>query len=84
MTIWSAELHPGLRERRRSVTETRARSLPELLVALARLGLLGGLSFAVGLVAIVALRSFGWAAGLAASVGGPMLVANVGAWLDAS
>ncbi len=77
MTIWSAELHPGGPPLRRPVAEAANARLRVRLAALAKLAAVGGLAFAMGLVALVAMRSFGWAAGLLATVGGPVLIAKV-------
>ena len=77
MAISSAELHPGLPAGQPVVEPAPARSLRAGLLALVKLAVVGGLAFAVGFLAMIAMRSVGLAAGLAAAIGGPMLLANV-------
>ena len=46
------------------------------LAGLMKLAAAGGLAFAVGVFAMVAMQSLGWSAGLLASISGPMLIAT--------
>jgi hypothetical protein len=73
----SAELLPGLPVRRPVAEAAAARSPRVRLVALVKLAVVGGLAFAIGFFAMVAMRSFGWGAGLVATVSGSVLIANV-------
>jgi hypothetical protein len=73
MTTSSVELHCGLPEGRLPI----AAGAKRWLAAVLKYAVVGGLAFAIGFLAIVAMRSFGWAAGVLASVSGPMLIASV-------
>jgi hypothetical protein len=68
----SARSQFDIRERLPVVEAAAAR----WLLALVKLALLGGVAFAVGVVAIVAMRSLGAGPGLLAAVGGPVLIAH--------
>ena len=71
----SAEPYPDLPARRRR-TAGPAPSLRVRLTGLMKLAAAGGLAFAVGVLAMVAMQSLGWTAGLLASISGPMLIAT--------
>ncbi len=88
----SVELHSDPPIRRGPVAEaTKRRALRARLIALAKVAIIGGLTFAVGLVGMVAVRSLGWAAGVGGIAGGAVLSVSVAiawygykfhAWLD--
>ena len=77
MARTSADLCSGLPERRPEVAAADAPQPRARLHAVVKLILVGVTAFAIGLVAMVAMRSFGWATGLLAAVGGPVLIATV-------
>jgi hypothetical protein len=72
----SAEPYPDVPAGRRRMAGA-ARSLRIRLAGLVKLAAVGGLAFAVGVFAMIAMSSLGWGAGLLATVSGPMLIASV-------